>query len=147
MALPPHLGARAALQVAAQAQTLDQTRLWTRRAALVDVEAREAERQILDPGEVRELVRVSSLRPGKTMRPGGALMPPAGRPKAGGEAFTTLEGKIELEPAQTGTVELELRVPRSDYPVLSVHLAQSVDGRIDGGYTLLIDTRGAKRKP
>lgn len=145
--LLPHLGARAAIQVAARARSLEQARLWTRRAALVDVEAREAKREILEAGEVREIVRVASLRAGKTMRPSGALMPPAGRTKAGGEAFTTLEGKLELAPAQMGTVELELRVPKSDYPVLSVHLAQSIDGRIDGGYTLLIDTRRGKDRP
>lgn len=79
------------------------------------------------------------------MRPSGALMPPVGRPKAGGEAFAVLEGgKIELAPAQSGTVVLELQVPQSEYPVLSLHLAQSIDGHIEGGYTVLIATRAGK---
>lgn len=47
-ALLPHFGAHAAVQVAAQARSLEQVRLWARRAALVDVEARKAKREILD---------------------------------------------------------------------------------------------------
>jgi hypothetical protein len=137
--LVPTLGVLGSARAATRATTIQDAHLWTRRAALLDVRTRQAA-PIEAVEAVEEVVRVRSLTRGRRMR----AAPVAARAGALAEHadFASLGEELPLEPGQTGTAEVELRLPEEfKQPWLAVYLAQSQDDQLTGGYTVLIRAR------
>jgi hypothetical protein len=138
--LMPSLGALATTQAATRAQDLSESRLWAKRAALLDVQARAApgREAIAKPGEI---VRVESLRRSESVvSPTAISLPRALSPHVG---FLSLRREVDLEPGQTATAKLALQLPAQPQGAwLAIHLAQSQDGQLTGGYTVRIRTAG-----
>lgn len=65
----------------------------------------------------------------------------AGQPN--NAAGTRLKSEVDLEPGQTATAKLAVQPPAQPQGAwLAIHLAQSQDGQLTGGYTVLIRTAG-----
>jgi hypothetical protein len=137
--LVPSLGSLATARAAARTTNIDESRLWMKRAALRDVAVRSGpQTQSID--HVGQLAQVESLRTNEPIRTTTAIsMPPPLTPHVD---FVSLRKEVHLEPGQTATANLEIEIPselHGDW--LAVHLAQSQNGQLTGGYTMLIRTR------
>jgi len=137
--LVPTLGVLASARAAARAATIPEARLWARRAALLDVRSRQAAPlEVID--SVKEVVRVRALEPGRRMRP-AAVATRAGTLAADAD-FAPVGEELALGAGQTATADVEIRLPEKfEQPWLAVYLAQSQDGQLTGGYTVLIRAR------
>ena len=136
--LMPTLATLGTSRAAARATDLDQARLWLKRAARLDAQARSAPR----PGAVEnvgEIARVTSLRASKpTPAPTAIASRPALAPHPD---FASLKREVHLGPGQNAIVEVEIQVPRDRQgPWLVVYLAQSQSAQLTGGYTVLINS-------
>lgn len=134
--LVPTLGVLGSARAAARATTVEGARLWTERTALLDVRSRQAP-AIETVETVDEVALVRSLRCDK-QTPAAWAGARAGV-LAPHPDFASLGEDLLLAPGQTATAEVEVEVPRDPkQPWLALHLAQSQEGQLTGGYTILI---------
>jgi hypothetical protein len=135
------LGVTAAIRAAEAARDPEATKLWLRRASLVDLAARTEGAQARTAHErPAQLFRMGEVRPLKATVARTVLAPPhALVPHVD---FAALSGGAFLEPGQTAEAELEVTVPNDPKaPWLELHVAQAQNGLITGGYTVLVKVR------
>lgn len=129
-------GIAAATRAASRARTLEEARLWSRRALLLGALAEEIPYEVVADEELGEIVSLLRLHEGE--RGGGDIVrvPPRGPVEPSG--FRLLDGEVELDPGQAATAVLELRLPPGEEETgFELHVAQVSEGRLSGGYTVL----------
>jgi hypothetical protein len=136
--LVPSLGSLGTIRAAAAAHDTGASDLWLKRATLRDIAVHSGP-QPQPIGEISEIAHVESMRINEPTRATtGILPPPALVPHV---EFASLRREVNLEPGQTATAELKVAVPRDTQGYwLAVHLAQSQNGQLTGGYTMLVRT-------
>lgn len=129
-------GIAAATRAAARARTLEEARLWSRRALLLGALAEEIPYEVVAEEELGQIVSLLRLHEGERGSDDIVTFPPRGPVEPSG--FMPLEGEVELDPGQAATAVLELRLPPGEEETgFELHVAQISEGRLSGGYTVL----------
>jgi hypothetical protein len=128
---------QASLSAINRPSTVDDTRLWSRRASILAASPHGKHLVHVAKSAVLDAVRVAQVGHRRKARGAVAVVDPPFRASAPTTAFTPLGHALELEPQQCATVHLEVTVPSGGgHPWFLAHIAQASDGMLTGGYTI-----------